>query len=247
MYTPQVLSKRPFTISKLWIEHDDSAWNTTVEFDELVQLKWKEVLRDARTRVWDGTYYRVLNPHVFREEKQHMPILLGTIAYRYIATFPSLFQVHSRFALDPPNHLSTVALIRTTDNLNVFGVRNLNGVVDLVGGGAQRDEIEINCGADLEKNLYKEIFEEIGLNHEDIEYLAGIGTVASSTSNVLIVGHAQLKLNSAEVQRKFQQRTDDEMSGLVFVPDDRVREFLMQMRDYRSLLAQLDWSFRPKP
>lgn len=241
MYTPQVLSRRSFSISKLRIEHRDSIWNTTAEYDELVRLEWKNFLLGARTRVWDGTYYRVLNPGVLAEREESAPILLGTIAYRYIATFPSLSQEHSRSALDPLNHLSTVTLIRAADNMYVFGARSRNGTVDLIGGGVQSDEMEINSGTDLEKNLYKEIFEEVGLSKADIENLAGVGAVLSSTSNVLIVAHVQLKVSSSEVLKRFQQRTDDEMNRLVFVTNERVREFLVKMRDYRCLLMQLDW------
>lgn len=227
--------------SELWIEPCDSIWNTTAEYDGLVRLEWKKILRDARTHIWDGMYYRVLNPAVFKDEEERVPIHLGTIAYRYIATFPALFDEHFRFALEPLNHLSTVALIRTADNQYVFGVRSRNGAVDLIGGGAQCDELEIYSGAELENNLLKEIFEEAGLSKTDIESLEGIGTVFSSTSNVLVVGHARLKVNSAEVRRKFQRRTDEEMNRLVFVTEDNVRAFLMQMYDYRGLLAQLEW------
>jgi len=228
-------------MSELSIEHRDSAWSSTAEYDERVRVEWQKFLHQTKTRVWDGTYYRVLNPRVFDEEKGAGPILLGTIAYRYVATFPSLSQDHTRFALDPLNHLSTVGLIRTRDNLYVFGVRNRNGAVDLIGGGVQSDEIEIQSGADLERNLHKEILEETGLNYEDIENLVGIGTVVSSTSNVLIVGHAQLKMTSAEVKSRFEQRAEHEMERLIFVADENVREFLMQMSDYRNLLVQLDW------
>lgn len=240
MYTPELLTSRLFSISKLRIKHHGSTWSPTSEYDELVRLQWNNLLGNAKTRVWDGTYYRVLYPSAFKEEGD-APILLGTIAYRYIVTFPSLFQEHFRLALDPLNHLSTAALIRTADDLYLFGVRKQDGTVDLIGGGAQCDEIEINCGADLEKNIYKEIKEEAGLSTKDIEDLAGIGTVVSSTSNLLIVAHVLLKLDSAEAQKRFQQRTDDEMNRLVFVSEDRTRDFLTQLGDYRSLLVQLDW------
>ena len=153
MFTPRVLSRRSFPISNLCIEHRDSAWRSTLEYDELVQLEWNNILRRAKTRVWDGVYYRVLNPDALAQENQPSPILLGTVAYRYVATFPSLSHEHSRLALDPFSHLSTVALIRTADDLYVFGVRKQNGVVDLIGGGAQRDEVEIQTGTDLERNL----------------------------------------------------------------------------------------------
>ena len=241
MYTPRILSKRSFSIAGLRIERHESAWNATAEYEDLVQLEWKDMLRRAGTGIWDGTYYRVLNPDVFPDQIETVPILLGTVAYRYIATFPALFQEHSRFALDPLHHLSTVALVRTRDNFYVFGVRSRSGAVDLIGGGAQPDEIEIRCGTDLEKNLHKEIFEETGMNDADIEDLKGIGTVLSKTSNVLIVGHTRLNVDSAVVQRRFQQRTDDEMRRLVFIAANEVPEFLMQMHDYRSLLTQLDW------
>lgn len=162
MDTPQILSSRPFSISDLHIEHHACAWTPSPAYDELVQVEWNRLLDEAKTRVWDGTYYRVLDPAVFVEEKEPAAVLLGTIAYRYIATFPSLSQEHSRRALDPLNHLSTVALIHTADDFYVFGIRNRNGAVDLIGGGAQCDEIEIHRGADLERNLYKEFFEERG-------------------------------------------------------------------------------------
>lgn len=239
MYAAQVLSKRPFAISDLPIEHRDSVWSGTPEYEERVRAEWKNVQHQTTSHVWDGTYYRVLDPVVF--ENRSGPILLGTVAYRYIATFPSLSQEHSRLALDPLNHLSTVGLIRTADNLYLFGVRSRNGSIDLIGGGVQSDEIEILRGADLEKNLYKEIREETGLNYDDVESLMGIGTVISTTSNVLIISHAQLTLTSAEVTRKFEQRTEDEMERLIFVAGEDVREFLMPMSDYRNLIVQLDW------
>jgi 8-oxo-dGTP pyrophosphatase MutT (NUDIX family) len=224
----------------LCIEHRDSPWRSTDEYDELVQLEWNNILRRTKTRVWDGIYYRVLNPDALAQQNHPSPILLGTVAYRYVATFPSLSREHSRLALDPLSHLSTVALIRTTDDLYVFGVRNRNGVVDLIGGGAQPDEIEIQSGTDLESNLHKEISEEVGLNRTEIQNLTGIGVVVSSTSNVLIVGHAQLAVTSVEVQRNFHLRTDEEMKRLVFVSAPKLREYLLQMNDYRPLLAQFE-------
>lgn len=240
MFIPKILSGRPFSLSDLRIEHHPSTWISTPAYEALVQREWRNLLRETKTRVWDGTYYRVQNPTVF-EDSESAPILLGTIAYRYIATFPCLSQEHSRFGLAPLNHLSTVALLQTTDDLYVFGTRQRNGAVDLIGGGAQCDEIEIHHGADLEKNLYKEFHEEAGLTEPDVGDLAGIGVVYSSTSNVIIVGHAKLNLNSADVQTRFLQRTDEEMDRLVFVSDRNLREFLSQMQDYRSLLAQLEW------
>lgn len=240
MYTPQVLSRRSFSIAKLLLSQSDSAWKSTALYDELVQLRWDDLVRNTKTRVWDGTYYRVLNPEAFQNNLA-TPILLGSIPYRYIATFPFLAQQHASFALDPLNHLSTIALIRTADRFYVFGIRTRSGTVDLIGGGAQYAEMPILSGVDLEENLCKELSEETGLEPADVDDLAGIGVLLSSTSNVLVVGRVHLRLNSVDVERRFQHRRDDEMNRLLFVDQAKVRKFLSEMHDYRTLLAELEW------
>lgn len=79
--------------------------------------------------------------------------------YGYIATFPELNKHHSKHHLDPLNHLSTVALIRTQDDHYLFGRRVRNGSVD---------EISVSCGADIERNLHKEFNEEVGIGRGNI-------------------------------------------------------------------------------
>lgn len=179
MYAPSVLSPRSFGISSLEIVSVESAWRSNARYDELVRGEWEAIVRESVDNVWDGTYYRVQNPRAFVQDDAISPICLGTIPYRYIATFPRLSEEHTRSALEPLNHLSTIALLRTTDNEYVFGIRSRTGVLELIGGGAQRDELEINSGADTEKNLYKEAFEEGGLKETDFDDLAGAGVVIS--------------------------------------------------------------------
>jgi len=241
MYAPSVVSSRSFALSSLKIVCAESQWSSSARYDELVRSEWEAIVRESTAHIWDGRYYRVQNPDAFARDSALFPICLGTIAYRYIATFPRLFDEHAGLALEPLNHLSTIALIRTADNRYVFGVRNRTGLLELIGGGAQCDELEIHSGADLEKNLYKEAFEEAGLNEADFNDLAGAGVVTSSTSNILIVAHAKLNLDSDEVRRKFELRSEDEMNRLVFIPSENVRSLLKGMHDYRNLISLLEW------
>ncbi len=239
MFTPRILWSQPYSISRLRVENCDHEWHGTPEYEELVQIEWARIVRRAKSHVWDGKYYRVLNLTALENEAGAQPIRFGTICYRYIASFPLLDKQHAQYALEPLNHLSTTALIRTRDGSYLFGIRKQNGFVDLIGGGAQCDQIEISSGAGIEQNIYKEIREEIGLNREDIDDLTGIGIVYSSTSNVLVVGHVCLSLTSDEIRARFEERVDDEMAQLVFISEERVREFLLEMPDYRNLLPQL--------
>jgi hypothetical protein len=67
------------------------------------------------------------------------------------------------------------------------------------------DEISVSCGADIERNLYKEINEEVGIGRWNIMELSGIGVLFFTTSNVLIVGHAHINLSKPAAAFQFQQ------------------------------------------
>jgi 8-oxo-dGTP pyrophosphatase MutT (NUDIX family) len=239
MFTPRILFKTSFPIAGMRVAICNREWAATPEYDALVDAEWKNMLDRAKHPIWDGTYYCVLNLNELGNGATTESLRLGTIRYRYIATFPALHAHHFRLHLDPLNHLSTIALIRTHDDHYVFGKRVRNGSVDLIGGGVQSDEIAISNGADVERNLYKEINEEVGIRSEDIVEMPGIGVLLSGTSNVLIVGHAHVDLSKAEAGLRFERREENEMTEPVFVPAAEVRKFLESMEDYRCLIRNL--------
>lgn len=239
MLTPQILAKGVFPISRIAVELHNNEWFATPEYDALVRVEWERLLQCSPNPIWDGKYYRVLNPVSFENAGEAATLRLGTIRYRYIATFDALHKIHEHSALEPLNHLSTAALICTNDGFYVFGRRAHIGTVDLIGGGVQQDELSVTRGTDIEQNLYKEIHEETGISRSDIDDLAAIGIVQSSTSNIIVVGHARANLSKSDVIRKFEDRTDDEMDEPVFVPAHDLRQFLISIPDYRALLPLL--------
>jgi len=234
MYTPYILRRPPLPLREIHIELCNDPWATNAEYDELVQSVWAK-MRQERP-LWDGDYYRVLDP---TELSGGATVRLGMIPYRYIATYPRLHEQHMQHALSALYHLSTGALIRTSDGFYVFGKRTRNGIVDLLGGGVQPEELAVACGADLEENLYKEILEEAGLRRSDVEEFSGIGVVVAATSNVILMALVHLKITSNEVETRFSGRTEDEMAELVFVPESEIQRYLDGMTDYRKLLPTL--------
>lgn len=239
MYTPYILCQPPLLPRDIHIEICDDLWTSDAEYDALVYSCWAkmklEQMRLARP-LWDGEYYRVLDP---AELTGGARLRLGIIPYRYIATYPTLHDQHMQRGLKALHHLSTATLVRTSDGLYVFGKRARNGMADLFGGGVQPEELEVACGADLEENLYKEILEEAGLHRSDVRELTGIGAVVSGTSNVILMAQAHLKIKCSEVESRFFSRTEDEMEELVFVPEVELPRYLDQMPDYRRLIPRL--------
>lgn len=238
MFTPRILSDARFSIRELRIQVCTHEWPSTPSYDAVVDCEWERLLR-ATSQLWDGTYYRVLNLEDWATSPVLATMQLGTISYRYIATFRAMHEHHIQSALDPLNHVSTVALIQAGDGSYLFGCRARDGAMELIGGGVQRDELSVFDGTQIEQNFYKEIHEEVGIREDDMEVLAGIGIAYSSTSNVLIVGHARTRLSADEIREEFDQRGDDEMSDLIFVPESKLRDFLHRMPDYRNLIPQL--------
>jgi hypothetical protein len=234
MFTPRILSGPPLPLRAIRIELCSREWTATPEYDLLVNAAWQEMR--TQHSLWDGIYYRVIDP---AELGRDSPMRLSLIRYRYIATFRTLHEDHARCGLDALHHLSTIALIRTSDGHYLFGRRARNLAIELIGGGVQQDELTVSTGADLEHNLYKEIREKTGIAREHIEELSGRGALLSSSSNVLLLAHAQLRIPKTEVHALFHRRLEHEMEEPIFVAEENLRSFLHALPDYRGLIPGL--------
>ena len=238
MFEPAILLKGPFPIADFVIEPSGADWQSNPDYDLAVAAEWDKRTRRAAElgdHLWDGLSYRVANPDAWASRR----LQLGTINYRYFATYRRLHETHRAHGLDPLHHLSIAALVRTSDNFYLFGRRRVRRNVDLIGGGVQPDEMAVTCGADLEACLLKELREETGIPAAAVTELTGLGVVLSIISNILIIGHATLSITRAEAQAAFAHREEDEMGELEWVPAGRIQEYLRAMTDYRVLVADL--------
>ena len=219
MFESFIITGRNFNFSDIEIEHiTDQNWSVDTDYEEEVQKCWEERVRQAgqnNMHIWDGLYYRVTNLDELSQSKEKIKMKLNTISYRYIATLENLKDLFIEKSYEAPRHLSTAALIRTTDGAYLFGKRTHGGSIDLIGGGAQPNEIEIILGADLERNLLKEMEEEAGIEISHIKNMQGIGILHSTTSNIVTISLVQLSLSKTETEEIFKTRTDNEMSELI--------------------------------
>lgn len=242
MFTPTILHKGAFALADIGVTVLDETWQSSAAYEAQVQEVWAARVADAARhghRMWDGRFYRVTNVPDIESGLTRPGLRLGTIPYRYVATYSALHEQHAREGLGPLHHLTTACMVRTCDGQFLFGKRSLGGAIDLIGGGVQPEELLVTSGADLEANLRKEILEEMGVAATHISSLKGVGVLLSSTSNVLIIGMVALDLSRDAVTAHFARREDNEMSELVAVPEGALRAWLGTMTDYRVLLADL--------
>jgi 8-oxo-dGTP pyrophosphatase MutT (NUDIX family) len=242
MFEARILYKGQFQLEDIQTDILDDEWVPTPDYDERVKEAWNLKLTEAQEKdmvIWDGTYYRVTNITELENTSDSIVLRLGTVPYRYIGTLSKLKEHYLASGFPSLNHLSTAAIIHTNDDYYMFGKRTNDGTIDLIGGGVQKDEVEVTSGSDLTKNLYKEIEEESGIKKSDIKEMNGIGILFSITSNTLIIGHIEVNLSKQEVEEVFKHRGDNEMAEPVFVPKDKLAEFLWGMKSYRALIPSL--------
>lgn len=240
MYEPRVLRKGPFRIAEIGIELCGEPWRAHAQYDALVGPAWQaRVAAEAvhGRHMWDGVFYRLTDLSAFENGGSGV-YRLGTVAYRYVATYRALHAEHAALGLEPFNHLTTAALIRTCDGHYLFGRRG-NGTIDLIGGGVQPEELAVSSGADLERNLRKEIFEEVGIPTDATAGLEGLGVLMSGTSNILVIAKVATSLTRRAAEEAFARREEDEMAQPVFVPERELSAFLHGLTDYRRLIPQL--------
>jgi len=236
-----IYNKRFSTNDVMIVSSVEGEWKANPEYDDLVNTIWKEkeyLAKEDGVKIWDGIYYRVANLDQI-EESGELSFELSTVPYRYIATAQDLSNSFIANKFESLNHLSTAAMIRTSDGRYIFGKRSRNGVLDVIGGGAQQDEMVIKEGIDLERNLRKEMLEETGIQDSQIELIQPIGIVHSITTNIIFVSLVQLNISQSQMSDIFKNRLEDEMSDLVYVPEAEIKTFLNEMPSYRPLIVDL--------
>jgi hypothetical protein len=196
---------------------------------------WNSRVAEAKARghhLWDGTHYRLID---VAELAPRGTLRLGTVAFRYMATWRLLQKEHAAYKLDAFHHLSVSSLLHTTDGDYVFGKRAVNGSIDLIGGGFQK-EGGVQTFTD---NFHKEIHEELGVTPDRLGSLTGLGIIRAANSNVLVIADVPARLSNVELLFAFAHREDNEMAELIFVPKAELTRFLLGLTSYRRLIPQL--------
>lgn len=245
----RILLSRTFQFSDFAItRRETSDWRVAPHVAEEIDDLWDRDAAEfaaAGVVVWDGEPYRLENlPELMRTGNQEpIPLAVAPIKYRYL----NAFRTHRTEMLKTPdswpNHVSIGGPIRTADGWYVMGERSGTTVsthrYDFIGGGVGEDEIVLNSGEDLRAVHIVELEEEVNILEEHIAELHGIGVLQSATTAVLIMLLTDITLTRAELEKRFETRSDPEMAGLVFKREGDFQTFLSSIGAYHALLPQL--------
>jgi hypothetical protein len=242
---PRILSSELFTKDTYQITHADSSLVLSSQLKQQIDSVWSKFLTDAKQKggnPWDGTYYRLEN--IDQVQSGESELLFSTIKFSQIKGLTQDVDLLATLPEDSrPSHISTTALIHTADGYFVFGERNKKTMssssFDFIGGGLQPDEIVVNSCQNIFTSQYKEMSEEASIEPKDVAKIVGIGITHSSKYNVIFMFYAQLNVTRAQVAENFATSTDDEMSGLLFIQEAELSEFLKDKGSYRPLAAEL--------
>lgn len=242
---PKIIFYDTFTENTFFIKHVNSKLQLNDIQIQNIDSTWKKFKNEAKSRgahVWDGTYYRLENTENIKSNLEFSTINYSTIRGLTFNQDISQIPFESR-----PNHISTASLIKTSDGLFVFGVRNSNSMssrkIDLIGGGLQPEELKVeNCG-DIFKNQVKEMSEEIGILPGHISSINGIGITLSSKYNVIFIFYTKLTISKNQLFEIFKYNTDDEMQNLKFVYKNDLEDYLSDKGSYRPLTTKLYANF----
>ncbi len=242
---PRILSSDLFAKDTYRIEFSESSLVLDAKLSQQVDSVWSTFLSEAKKKggtLWDGTYYRLENIAEVISGSTHL--LFSTIKFSQIKGLTQDLDLLANLPEESrPQHISTTALIHTSDGYFVFGERNKKTMssssFDFIGGGLQPDELAVKNCSDIFASQYKEMLEEASIDRSLVNKMVGIGIVHSSKYNVIFMFYALLNITRAEVEKIFASSTDDEMTGLVFIPESELAGFLKDKGSYRPLAAEL--------
>lgn len=241
---PKILYYKDFDENTFGIKKVDTRIQLTSQQLEDIEKRWKEYEREAKSKgnpVWDGIFYRLENVDDIQEKLE-----LSTVSY---STIRGLTYNNDLSSIPPSswtNHISTNALIKTSDDLFVFGRRGANSMskfkVCFIGGGLQPEERTVDSGRDIFENQRKEMQEELGIDPEQISLMKGIGIIHSAASTVTFIFYSELSIDNSQLLKIFEQNSDDEIEALEFVTEKDLRKFLTSIGGYLGLVGELSYA-----
>lgn len=235
---PKILYDRPFTFDEIQIEHlGESSRNLDEETDMKISQLWKEETKKAQYPLRDGSIYRLENTDFIDRAEQWILFQMSTISYRYLH-IPTRYKTVFTH-IGPRRGVFTWSLIQTSDGTYVFGKRTKDGSTGMIGWAIQPDEMVIHSGSDLQKNLYREIHEELGVPPTYITDSTVLWIILHSNTCIGIQSRTQLGCDKKTLETLFEKRTDKEMGELIFVKQEHIFTFLQAWSTDRSLLAEV--------
>ncbi|MCH2086032.1 MAG: hypothetical protein MK175_02505 [Pseudoalteromonas sp.] len=244
----KILIKNVSEIERYDVLSSESSLNIA-PYEQVLKDYWHEVIADAQsagTEIWDGQYYRLEN--IDEIQRSSLQLKLSTISYSTTRSLMKLSQQQNLASCYFPYHINTGALISTSDDFFVFGQKTTKSgtyYLDLIGGGLQKDELDVQQAIDIKNNILKEAFEEANITSSMIDWVNLNSLILTNTMSVVILFNIKLNVDKGLLLKSFEDRVENELSGLQFFDHESVNELSHKENrlSYLSLIPKLVKNF----
>lgn len=246
--TPKILIKNKIDLNLINVEVRNNYLQFDKEFNEFSKKYWEQFQKEAHKKglkPWDGTFYRMIDPTEFVADQTKLKLNFVKFS-QIIAGRDYEIEFKDSHHL---NHIVTGSLIKTKDNIFVFGERGVSmskSNFDFIGGGLQPEEIKVSNRVDITTNQIKEMKEKANLGLDEINLCDCIGLIKSKNMNCIFVFHIELNIDSEKVKKLFKDRKDDEMDDLKLVYESDLEKFLKSLSSFRPLVWDLCEEYKYK-
>ncbi len=237
-----IILQGPLLLSDFQILKEESDFKLP-EVEALEAEIWASRQQEAKLKgkkVWNGKIYRLNNV----EEVKHgaKTLSIGIVNYSYILAANQYIK-ESDALIQQRNYthyMFTPIVAETTDQKIIVGVKDVNtDKQDLPGGFLQADELEVNEAKDIERNAFKELKEEFGIESEHVASSILLGIGRSLHTHLPFVFNFKLNLSSTELPEIFNHRTESEMQDFKLIDKPILEEYLLRMGNSKLQVWEL--------
>lgn len=244
MLLPHILAKgnfRPKDITVSVAEQSNRLIDRGLEsrIEEAWQAR-KEKAELSGAKMWDAVTYRLES---IDADNEHLNISLGHIRYKVRASMRNIPGVYEYPDGYWPKGVFVTSIIKTSDDYYIFGELSGKTIVDkkydTVGGVLTPEEGRVTNGDELFAAIYRELEEEINISNQQIKSASLRGAILTDFLNVGLFFEVELLIPRWQVQKEFEKKNDEELSGLVFVEPSDVKTFLSSIKHFGTAAAEI--------
>lgn len=213
------------------------------EVEKNIQAIWEETIKESKRKGWNiynGESYRL---EEISKDKSNVELKVSRLKFK---TRNSLTrQSASLHKLGEDYFCKGLAIgwfLRTSDNKYIFGQRSGNSLTetrtDFIGGILE--DVDLKSGKDIIHKGLQEVKEESGISEQNLKGINIATFVISPSTNIIILASALVNLDSTECKSIFEKdRLENEMRKLVFVDEENLGQFLLDLGGYKTPLVDI--------
>ncbi|GAB4147036.1 MAG: hypothetical protein OHK0017_08280 [Patescibacteria group bacterium] len=244
MIKPQILLQQKFSIMNVeYLINPLSNRKINPALESKLLQAWNDIYAEAikaGKHIYNGKNYRLDDFQVNSEGV--LTLQLSILEYSKQRPLQVLVDEVVEYGYDYlSKQIGIGGLILTSDGYFVLG--KLSGKtmsvnqIDLIGGMLEVSDLE--DGSTLWHKNLEEIQQETGIKPNQITEGWFQGVILTAYGNIQLLTFAKTSLNKAEVQLQFEAEHDAELKSLIYVPEQDIDEYLIELGGYKPLVSQM--------